>query len=457
MATTGDPRSAAAHDTASTKRVVTASAFGSTIEFYDFFLYGTAAALVFPKVFFPEFDPVAGTVLSFGTFAVGFISRPLGALVCGHYGDKIGRKAMLMLTLLLMGFSTAAIGLLPTYQSIGIAAPLLLIACRFLQGFSFGGEIGGAAVMAVEHAPVGRRGFWGSIPYIGSPIGQGLSTGMLLLIALTISDSAFIAWGWRIPFVASLIMVVIGFYIRVRVMETPVFEEMRQNREVVKRPVLKLLRTEPRQLVLNTGLHLGITVTFFMNTVFIVSYLTATLGLSQVLALSAVLISNIFFIAVQITSGAASDRFGRRKIYLLGAVWVAVMAFPYYLLVNTGSPVLVVFALILLGSGIYIMYGPQPAYFSELFAPGVRFTGFALPVAVATVIGGSTTPMFATALTGWLDGRPWGVAGYLVFIGLLTTVCALASRETANTDLTVDRHQVGGRPVATRGAESEAL
>ncbi|MQA04634.1 MAG: MFS transporter [Streptosporangiales bacterium] len=456
MATNGDPRSVAGHDTVLTKRVVTAATFGSTIEYYDFFLYGTAAALVFPKVFFPQFDPVAGTILSFGTFAVGFISRPLGALVCGHYGDKIGRKAMLMLTLLLMGLATVGIGLLPTYQSVGIVAPLLLITLRFLQGFSFGGELGGAAVMAVEHAPRGRRGFWGSIPYIGSPIGLGLSTATILLVAVAVSDEAFIDWGWRVPFVASIVMVAIGFYVRLRVTETPVFEDLKQNREVVKHPVLRLLRTEPKQLLLNTGLHLGITVTFYMTTVFIISYLTATLGLSQVLALSAVLIACACFIAVQIIAGAVSDRFGRRKVYLVGALWVAVMAFPYYLMVNTGSPVLVTAAIVLLGSGIYIMYGPQPAYFSELFAPSVRFTGFALPVAVATVIGGSTTPILATALTAWAGGKPWGVAGYLVVIGLLTAACAWASRETLDTDLTADRHQEAARSSSPSGAEPGA-
>ncbi|MQA81561.1 MAG: MFS transporter [Streptosporangiales bacterium] len=426
--------------TISTRRVVTASAFGSTIEYYDFFLYGTAAALVFPSVFFPTFDPVAGTILSFGTFAVGFVSRPLGALVCGHYGDRIGRKAMLMLTLLMMGLSTAAIGLLPSYDSVGIAAPLLLITMRFLQGFSFGGELGGAAVMAVEHAPKGKRGFWGSIPYVGSPIGQALSTALLLLIALAISDDAFVAWGWRIPFVASIVMVAIGLYIRVKVMETPVFEELKRNREVAKRPVLTLLRTEPRQLLLNTGLHLGITVTFFMNSVFIVSYMTTTLELPRSLALTTVLIANVAYVAIQVAAGAASDRFGRRRVYMAGALWAAAMAFPYFLLINTGSPVLITLALLLLGTSIYVMYGPQPAYFSELFSPNVRFTAFALPVAVATVIGGSTAPMFATALTGWADGRPWGVAGYLAAIGLLTALCAWASRETRDVDLTKDRH-----------------
>lgn len=435
----------------STRRVVTASAVGSTIEYYDFFLYGTAAALVFPAVFFPNFDPVAGTILSFGTFAVGFISRPLGALVCGHYGDRIGRKAMLMLTLLLMGGATTAIGLLPTYDSVGVAAPLLLITMRFLQGFSFGGELGGAAVMAVEHAPKGRRGFWGSIPYVGSPIGQGLSTALLLLIAVAISEDAFVAWGWRIPFVASFVMVAVGYYIRVRVMESPVFTELRQNRELVKRPVLRLLRTEPRQLLLNTGLHLGITVTFYMNSVFILSYMTATLELPRTLALTVILIANAGYIAIQVAAGAVSDRYGRRRVYLAGALWAVLMAFPYFLLINTGSPVLITLALLLLGASIYIMYGPQPAYFSELFSPGVRFTGFALPVAVATVIAGSTAPMFATALTGWADGRPWGAAGYLAVIGLLTAFCAWASRETLNVDLTEDRHERGKQAAAADG------
>lgn len=429
------------HRPGAVRRVVAASVFGSTLEYYDFFLYGTAAALVFPTVFFPTVDPVAATVLSFGTFAVGFISRPLGALVCGHYGDRVGRKRMLMFTLVVMGVATTLIGLLPGYATIGIAAPMALVVLRFLQGFSFGGELAGAGLMVVEHAPPQRRGVWGSLPFAGAPLGLAASTLLLLLLALVISTDEFIAWGWRIPFVASSVLVAIGFYIRLKIIETPVFEQLERAQAVSKVPVIDLIRREPRQLLLNTGMHLAITVTFYLVSVFAVSYMTTTLGMSKVTVLASVAIANLILVGALVFAGAASDRFGRRVVWAAAGVYGAIIAAPSFALINTESPVFVVIGLILLGAVPMMMYGTEPAYFSELFPPEIRYTGFALPVGVATVIGGSTAPIIATELTASMDGKPWGVAAYIAGVSLIGTVCALLSRETRGTGLLTDLHR----------------
>lgn len=422
-------------DTSMIKRVVVASGVGSTIEYYDFFLYGIAAALVFPKVFFPEYDPLVGTLLSFSSFAVGFLSRPLGAIVCGHFGDRIGRRRLLIITLLLIGISTAAIGLIPSYKSIGVAAPILLVSIRFIQGFSFGGELGGAAVMAVEHSPKGRRGFWGSLPYAGSPIGQGLATGLTLFISLAVSEQGFLQWGWRIPFVASFLMVMVGLYIRLRITETPVFEAMRRQQKIVTMPLTEVLRRNPLQLLLNTGLHLGITVTFYLTTVFSLSYATTVRGFTEPVVLVALVVACLVWIVIQVFAGMLSDRWGRRAVYRAGALMTAVMAYPFFLLINTGSAPLLGLAIILMGASIYLMYGPQPAYFSEMFAPHFRYTAFALPVALATIIGGSTAPVLAVTLVRRLDGAPWLVAAYWIVIALITAVCATLSPETRDRDL----------------------
>ena len=413
------------------RRVVMASLIGTTIEWYDFFLYGSAAALVFNRLFFPEYDPLVGTLLAFATYAVGFVARPLGGIVCGHYGDRVGRKAMLVITLMLMGLSTAAIGLLPTYATIGVWAPVLLTLLRFVPGFSFGGELGGAALLTVEHAPRERRGFWGSIPFVGSLVGQGVSTAVLLAAAVTMSDEAFVAWGWRIAFVFSLVMVAVGLFIRLKVIESPVFRTVQRERRVAHRPLVDALRAHGRQLVLNTGLHFGVTVAFFVNSVFVVSYVTTTLELSRTMILLAVILAQVVFVGVQIGAGALSDRVGRRPVYTAGALWIAAMAVPYVLLLDTREPALIWIALILLGTGVYLMYGPQPAFFTELFPAAVRYTAFSLPVAVATILGGSTAPIVATTLVEWGSGTTWLVSAYLVLTGLVTAVCALLTHETA--------------------------
>lgn len=426
-------------------RVAVSSAFGGVVEYYDFFIFGMAAALVFPKLFFPEVSPTLGMVFSFLTFGAGFLARPLGSVVFGHLGDRFGRKSSLRTTLLLMGLATTAIGLLPTYESIGVAAPLLLLSLRFLQGVAFGGEIAGAALMTVEHSPPERRGYWGTYAYFGSPMGQALATVVLLLVTVSVDADAFLAWGWRIPFVVSVVVVAVGSYLRHSVDESPVFEKSREEEPARRAPLIVAVRAEWRQLLRMVGLHLGITVVFYTNSVFITAYMTGTLGSSEPPVLLAMLVANLLLVPVQILAGAASDRFGRRAVYLVGAAWLVVTPFPYFLLLGTTSFGAVVVAMTMFGSALYIMNGAQPAWYVELLDTCHRYSGFAISLSVATILGGATAPTIATLLTAQQDGRPWSFALYLMAIGAVVAVCAWFSPETRGRDLNAPGYSASER------------
>ena len=362
-------------------KVVAASMAGTTVEWYDFFLYGVAAALVFPAVFFPASDPAVGTLASLGTFAIGFIARPIGGLVFGHYGDKIGRKKLLVVSLLMMGAATFAIGLLPGYATIGVWAPTLLVVLRLIQGFALGGEWGGAVLIVSEHGDPSHRGYWASWPQAGVPLGQLLANGLLFLLAAVQTDEAFAAWGWRIAFLASALLVLIGLWIRLAVEESPVFKQAQQEaerraaageREVM--PILDVFRRYPREVLTAMGARFAENVSYYIFTIVVVTYLTksAEHKLYSSFVLNAVLIGAAVHLITIPIWGALSDRFGRRPIYLLGAIGVGVWAFVFIALIDTENFGLTVLAIVggLLFHGA--MYGPQAAFLSELFGTKVR-------------------------------------------------------------------------------------
>ncbi|MEV0966163.1 MFS transporter [Streptomyces sp. NPDC049910] len=424
------------------RRIVAASLIGTTIEWYDFFLYGSAAALVFNKLFFPDSDPLVGTLLSFLTYAVGFAARPLGALVFGHYGDRLGRKKLLVLSLLLMGGATFAIGLLPTHATIGSAAPVLLTVLRLVQGFALGGEWGGAVLLVSEHGDARRRGFWASWPQTGAPAGQLLATGVLAALTAVLSESAFTSWGWRIPFLLSGVLVFVGLWIRLSVDESPVFKaalaqaEQRkaESGRVEKMPLVAVLRHHWRDILIAMGARMAENISYYVVTAFILVYATTSAGLSKQTALNAVLIASAVHFAVIPFWGALSDRLGRRPVYLIGAVGVGAWMFPFFALIDTGSfgslLLAVTVGLVLHGA----MYAPQAAFFSEMFATRMRYSGASIGAQFSSVAAGAPAPLIATALLAEY-GSATPIALYVIAAALLTVVAVACARETRDRDL----------------------
>ncbi|MFF8864117.1 MFS transporter [Streptomyces sp. NPDC015139] len=425
---------------ASLPRIVAASLIGTTIEWYDFFLYGSAAALVFNKLFFPDSDPLVGTLLSFLTYAVGFAARPLGALVFGHYGDRLGRKKLLVLSLVMMGGATFAIGLLPTHATVGAAAPVLLTTLRLIQGFALGGEWGGAVLLVSEHGDARRRGFWASWPQTGAPAGQLLATGVLSLLTALLSDEAFGTWGWRIPFLLSGVLVMVGLWIRLSVDESPVFEEAleraesRRATEPEKLPLVSVLRDHWRDVLVAMGARMAENISYYVITAFILVYATTSAGVSKQTALNAVLIGSAVHFAVIPAWGALSDRVGRRPVYLLGAAGVGLWMFPFFSLVDTASfgnlILAVTVGLVLHGA----MYAPQAAYFAEMFATRMRYSGASIGAQFASVAAGAPAPLIATALLESY-GTSTPISLYVIGAVVLTLIAVGVSRETRHRDL----------------------
>ncbi|BCU80829.1 MFS transporter [Polycladomyces abyssicola] len=406
------------------------SFIGTAIEWYDFFLYGTAAALVFPQLFFPESDPLTGTLQAFATFTLGFVARPFGGIIFGHYGDKIGRKSMLIVTLMIMGIATALIGLLPTYESIGVWAPILLIVLRLLQGIGVGGEWGGAALMSVEHAPKGKRGFYGSWTQMGVPGGLLLSTAVFTMFS-SLPEEQFLTWGWRIPFLVSFLLIGVGLFIRLRVMETPAFQKVKETGTEARLPILEVLKAQPKQVLQAMGARFAENGTFYIFSVFVLTYATEQLGMPKSMVLNGVTIATALeFIAVPLF-GALSDRIGRRPVYMAGAAFTALFAFPFFWLLDTKSTFFTWLAIVIaLALGHAAMYGPQAAFLSELFGTRVRYSGVSIGYQLASVFAGGLAPLIATSLMAWAGGKPWAVAVYLIFMCLVTLISVYWTSET---------------------------
>lgn len=425
-------------------KVVAASMLGTTVEWYDFFLYGVAAAIVLPQVFFPAADPVAGTLLSFGTFAIGFVARPLGGLVFGHYGDKLGRKKLLVVSLLMMGLSTFAIGLLPGYATIGVAAPAILVLLRLIQGFALGGEWGGAVLIVSEHGDARRRGFWASWPQAGAPAGQLLANGLLALLAVVQSEEAFNDWGWRIPFLLSAVLVLIGLYVRLSVEESPVFREAQARAaeraaagKASTPPILEVLRRYPREVLTAMGARFAENVSYYIFTIVVSTYMKERFGLPSSFVLGAVLIGAAVHVVTIPVWGLVSDRIGRRPVYLLGAVGVGAWAFAFFALLDTQSFGLTVLAVV--GGLIFhgAMYGPQAAFLSELFGTGVRYSGVSIGYQLASVAAGGLAPLVSVALLAAF-GTGYAIAVYVAASAVITLVAVASYRETRDRDLAAD-------------------
>jgi metabolite-proton symporter len=405
------------------RTVLFASLIGTTIEFYDFYIYATAAVLVFPRLFFPAADPAAATLQSLATFAIAFFARPVGSAVFGHFGDRIGRKATLVAALLTMGVSTILIGLLPTYAAIGTAAPLLLALCRFGQGLGLGGEWGGAVLLATENAPPGKRAWYGMFPQLGAPLGFFLSGGTFLLLGQLMPDEDFFAWGWRIPFLASALLVIVGLYVRLRITETPDFQKVIDRNERVKVPALTVLRAHRRELVLGTLVALATFVVFYLMTVFALSWGTSRLGFSRQAFLTLQLLAVVFFALTIPPSALLADRYGRRTAMILVSAAIAVFGLLFGPLFGAGtmasSAVFMIAGMCLVG----FTYGPLGTLLAEMFPPEVRYTGASLTFNFAGILGASLAPYIAT----WLAtnyGLP-SVGWYLSAAALLSLLALL--------------------------------
>ena len=410
------------------RRVVAASFIGTTIEWYDFFLYGTAAALVFNKLFFPTLDPLAGTLSAYGTFAVGFVARPLGGVIFGHYGDRLGRKQMLVWSLLIMGIATALIGLTPTYGTVGVWAPILLVVLRFVQGIGVGGEWGGAVLLAVEHSGGARRGFHGSWPQMGVPGGLLLSTGVFAVLNGALPEQAFLSWGWRVPFLISVVLVAVGLFIRLRVLESPSFERVKDARQESRMPLLDVFREHPREVLIGMGMRFAQNVIFYIYTVFILSYGEKSLGYPRSVMLRAVIVVSVIGLITTPFWSHLSDRVGRRPVYLAGAVFSLLVVIPFFWLVGRGPGWVIVGMVLAMNIGHDMMYGPMAAVLSELFGTRVRYTGASLVYQLTSVVSGGVAPFIATLLLaryGWP-----AVAGYMSACCLITIVAAWFVPET---------------------------
>jgi MHS family shikimate/dehydroshikimate transporter-like MFS transporter len=416
-------------------KVALASAIGATIEWYDFFIFGTAAGLIFNQLFFTSLDPITGTLVAYLTFAVGFVARPVGSVIFGHYGDRIGRKTMLILTLFMVGAATFSIGLLPTYSSIGIWAPILLVVLRIAQGIGIGGEYGGAVLMAVEYAPEGRRGFYGSWPQLGVPSGLLLGTGAFGLISL-LPDEQFFAWGWRAVFLASIVLVAIGLYIRLQILETPAFTRLREAQEEAQVPFMELLRAQPKELILGMGTRWIEGLVFNAYGVFVISYATSQLELTRTTVLIGVAIASAFGVVLVPVYGLLSDRFGRRVIYGAGVALFGLFAFPSFLLINTRQPILLWLSIVVALGLIYpAIYAPLAAFWSELFDTRVRYTGIGAVYQFSGILASGLTPSIATALLWYTGGEPWLFVGYMIVVALISLTAAYFSPETYHRDI----------------------
>ena len=424
------------------QKVALTSLAGTSIEWYDFFLYGASAALIFPTVFFGETTPSTALILSLLTFAAGFIARPIGGIIFGHYGDKVGRKKTLVIALVLMGVSSTLIGLLPTYAMIGVAAPILLTTLRFAQGLAIGGQWGGAMLLVTESAPANQRGYYGAFAQAGVPVGVILANLAFIVTSSMVSEESFFAWGWRIPFLASAILIGISMYIQLHLEDTKAFKELEASRkvgtsvEIKSSPIIEAIKKYPSKIVLAAGAFLSIQVTFYILIAFLLAYGVASAEVTRDDMLIAVLIGSGIMIPFQFFFSAYSDRHGRRGVFMLGAILTAVWSFAIFPLVDTGNFWLIVLAISLGLVFVSMMYGPQAAFFTELFSTEVRYSGATLGYQFGAILGGAFAPTIAALL--WNDyGIIW-VSVYIAFASLLTLISVLCLTETYQSDLNQD-------------------
>ena len=426
----------------SMRKVALTSLAGTSIEWYDFFLYGAAAALVFPTAFFGEIPESTALILSLLTFAAGFIARPIGGIIFGHYGDKVGRKKTLVAALMLMGIASTLIGLLPTYAMIGVTAPILLTTLRFAQGLAIGGQWGGAMLLVTESAPSNKRGYYGAFAQAGAPIGVILANLAFIATSALLPDEAFMSWGWRIPFLASAILIGISMYIQLTMEDTKAFRELQnhqksigsnENREIKKSPVLEALIKYPKRIALAAGAFLSIQVTFYILVAFLLAYGVTSADMSRDDMLSAVLIGSAIMVPVQFMFSSYSDRNGRKGIFMTGAILTAIWAFAIFPLVDTGNFWLIVLAVTFGLSFLAMMYGPQAAFFTELFSTEVRYSGATLGYQLGAIAGGAFAPTIAAKL--WTDLDIFWVSVYIAIASILTLLSVMSLTETYKTDL----------------------
>jgi len=413
------------------RQIVWSSVIGTTVEWYDFLIYGTASALIFGKLFFPTVDPLVGTIAAFGSYAVGFLARPLGGVIFGHFGDKIGRKAMLSLTILIMGLGTFLIGCLPTYSQIGIWAPVALVLLRLVQGIGIGGEWGGAVLMVVESVPAERRGFFGSIVQLGYPLGVITSVGAFSLVAL-LPEADLISWGWRLPFLASALLVVVGLFIRLRLHETPAFERIKNKEVIAKMPIVEILTEHPKTFAKAVGLKVSEIAYVSIVTVFSISYVTVQLGLDRGVILNGILFAAIIELFTIPFFGHLSDRYGRRTLFVVACLFSALFAFPLFWLFDTRDPFIIsITVAVAVSFGQGIMFGTGAAWMSELFDARLRYSGASLGFQVGAALSGGFTPLIAAALLAWSGGQTWPISVYMIALAGVTLLAALSAPETA--------------------------
>ena len=425
------------------RKVALTALAGTSIEWYDFFLYGAAAALVFPTVFFGEVEPATAYILSFLTFAAGFIARPVGGIIFGHFGDRVGRKRTLVVALLLMGVSSTLIGLLPPYAMIGVAAPILLTLLRFAQGLAIGGQWGGAMLLVTESAPDDKRGYYGAYAQAGAPVGVILANLAFIFTSALVSEEFFMTWGWRIPFLVSVILIGISMYIQLNLEDTKAFRELENSSKekqetettipITRSPVLEALRKYPRRILLAAGAFLSVQVTFYILIAFLLAYGVASAEMSRDDMLAAVLIASAIMVPIQFVFSAYSDRHGRRGIFMLGAALTAVWAFAIFPLVDTGNFYLIILAIA--GGLVFLamMYGPQAAFFTELFSTEVRYSGATLGYQIGAIFGGAFAPSIAALL--WTDYDVIWVSAYIAVASLLSLISVYMLTETYQSDL----------------------
>jgi len=410
------------------RRVAFASAVGTTIEWYDFFIFATAVSLVFSTQFFSNVSPASGVLLGFATLGVGVVARPLGGIIWGHFGDIVGRKAMLVASLLVMGLATVAVGLLPTYASVGVLAPILLVIIRFAQGISAGGEWAGAALMAVEHAPPDQRGRYGAYSQIGVPAGLILAQLAFFTVRNTTTPEQFAAWGWRLPFLASIVLIAVGLVVRLKVEESPVFAELREQAARSSRPIVEVFRERPRELLLAAASFIANTTIGYVFLAYLLPYGTGVLKLNPNLMLLIVVIGSLGWLATIVIGALWSDRTGRRPVYLVGSVLLVVWAFPFFLLFDTANIALMVVAVLVLTTGLGLSYGPQSAWFAEMFPARFRYSGASFAYAVGAVLGGGFAPLIAGALQT-ATGTSMAVSAYMIVVALISLGAVYAMKE----------------------------